>query len=114
MTYSLLNHPSEDSLISCALQGGDDEVRQHLEECQACLEYTEEIREIGEDIRKIEEEEIPPGVQSRILSMAKKKTGMENVFLFLRDWYKKPFIYGLLSALAAIMFYFAFELLHLD
>ncbi len=110
MKYSAINHPTEDSLVSFALQlDGDEEVRKHLDDCQECLEYTDEIRMVGEDIEKIEEQEIPSDVQNRILSIARKKTGMENVSLLLRDWYKKPFLYGLFSALAAVMFYLIFE-----
>ena len=109
MNYSIDNHPSEEVLLENALHfDGEEEIRAHLNECEECSEFVDEMQMIGKDICDIKEEDIPFQLQSKILSITKKKQG-KSVVVYLQNWYKNPFLFGLITALSAVMLFVVFE-----
>jgi hypothetical protein len=110
-TQAYKNHPSEDSLISCALLEGDEEVSEHLFQCETCNEFVEDIRIICNDISSIEEEDVPLSLQKRILNITKRKKTHCRLLDFIQTWYRNPLVIGMITILAAIFSYFFFDFL---
>lgn len=108
MNYTIENHPAEDVLSACALDEHCDSIEKHLEMCHICREFVEDVRAVRDDIIKIEDEEIPSGLKERILSIAKEKNKAKRISPFICEWYKRPFAYGIITVLIAILSYVLF------
>lgn len=109
MNYTVDNHPTEEVLGLCALDDQCSEIEQHLEYCESCKEYIDDIRSIKHEIASITEDEIPPALDQRILSIMKDKGKSKSIPPFILEWYKRPFIYGILTVMAALLLYVVFE-----
>lgn len=108
MNYTVDNHPTEEVLSLCALDDKCDGIESHLQYCDSCRELVDEIRAIKSDLVSFSEEEIPATVNERILSIMKDKNRENKLPMFVLDWYKRPFIYGIITALAAVLSYVVF------
>ncbi|HEX2957253.1 MAG TPA: hypothetical protein VHO70_10495 [Chitinispirillaceae bacterium] len=109
MNYTVDNHPTEEVLGLCALDDQYKEIEEHLESCESCREYIDDIRSIKSEIESLGEEEIPPVLNQRILSIMKDKGTSKRIPPFIQEWYKRPFIYGILTVMAALLLYVLFE-----
>ena len=108
MSYTIDNHPTEDVLSACALEEQCDSIEQHLDMCSTCREFVDDIRTVRDEIASIGEEEIPVSLNNRILSIARSNNKMKQIPPFIQEWYKRPFVYGIITALAAILSYVIF------
>jgi len=108
-TQAYENHPSEDLLISCALLEVDEDISEHLFECESCSEYIEDIRTICNDISSIEEEDIPLSLKKKIFHITKKRKKHYRLFNSIQTWYRNPLVIGIMAILAAIFSYFFFD-----
>ncbi len=109
MNYTVDNHPTEEVLGLCALDDQYKEIEEHLDSCESCREYVEDIRSIKSEIQSLGEEDIPPALDQRILSIMKDKSASKRIPPFITEWYKRPFVYGILTVLTAILLYVVFE-----
>lgn len=109
MNYTVDNHPTEEVLGLCALDDQYKEIEEHLDSCESCREYIDDIRSIKNEIESLGEEDIPPALDQRILSIMKDKGKSKSIPPFISEWYKRPFVYGILTVMAALLLYVVFE-----
>lgn len=110
MKDTITCHPSEDVLTDCALDKVDIKVESHLAQCAQCREFIEDVRTISNEIVNLNDEEIPFQLHDKIMAITRKRNNL-NVISFIQNWYKKPFFYGILTALFAIIVYAIFTIL---
>jgi predicted anti-sigma-YlaC factor YlaD len=102
------NHPTEEVLSLCALDDQCATIESHLQSCDSCRELVDDIRSIKSNLASFGEEEIPPTLDERILSIMKEKNKSNRLPPFIQEWYKRPFVYGIITALAAVISYVIF------
>lgn len=107
-----LKHPSEEELMSFALDGECGDLAKHLEACAECARLVRDIRGLRENIRGLPEEEVPERVRRKILEGAKAKTGRPSSGRGF--WWRGsfPFMVGIAVIAAALFLYFLFVYLH--
>ena len=108
MNYTIDNHPDEEILSACALEEECDTIEQHLDLCSTCREYVEDVRAVRDEIASIGDEEIPSGLNERILAIAKENNRAKRTPPFIQEWYKRPFVYGIITVLVVILSYVLF------
>lgn len=107
MNYTDNCHPSEETLTSCALDNASDELRDHLAQCSQCSEFVEDVRTICQKIESFDELQIPQHLHEKILAITSQKKSAK-VVIFIQNWYKNPFFYGIMTAFFAIVVYAIF------
>ena len=105
-TQDYMNHPPEDSLISCALLERDEEISEHLFQCGSCSEFVEDIRTICNDISSIEDEDIPLSLQKKIYHITKKRAKHYRFLNFIQTWYRNPVVIGMIAVFAVLFSFF--------
>ena len=112
MNYTATHHPTEEALVECALHPGDEELLAHIEQCTQCSDYVDDIRMVSEEITALDDEPVPERVNTKILAIARSKRPENYVLNFLQNWYKNPFLIGLVT-IALIMLLYALVMLQL-
>lgn len=107
MGYTTIEHPTEEELIEFAL---GEQVRQDIEEhvrsCPKCSEYIEEMKDVKEAFQSLEDIEVSPSVTKNIFAATKDKTFQSRAMVYMQNWYRYPFLLGLLTIGAVLLFYF--------
>ncbi|MFP4162749.1 MAG: hypothetical protein ACLFQB_03360 [Chitinispirillaceae bacterium] len=107
MGYTIKEHPTEEELIEFALgEQIGEEIREHVQSCTCCSEYIEEMKNVKEAFQEIEDVEVTPSVTNKIFAATKKKTFQSRAMVFIQNWYKYPFLLGLLTIGAILLFYY--------
>jgi hypothetical protein len=110
MSYTTICHPSEEILVDCALHETNDEVQNHLFECTECNSFVQDVQMMKEDIAGICDEEIPQYLENKVLAIAKLNRPENYLYTFLQNWYKNPFLIGIITAIAAVLSYVIFTI----
>ena len=105
MSYTATHHPTEESLVECALHPADAELLAHIEQCTQCSEYVEEIRMVSHEITALDDESVPERINVKILAIAHSKRPENYVLTFLQNWYKNPFLIGLVTIALILLLY---------
>ncbi|MFP4013439.1 MAG: anti-sigma factor family protein [Chitinispirillaceae bacterium] len=107
MGYTVTEHPTEEELIEYALgEQVREDVKEHVQSCHKCREYIEEMRDVKEVFQSLEDIEVSPSVTKKIFSATKDKTLHSRAMVYMQSWYKYPFLLGLLTIGAVLLFYF--------
>ncbi len=98
-------HPTEEVLVECALDKGNEVQLEHIKQCPQCRDYVEEIRSVYKDISSIDEEPVPERLAAKILAISRSKRPQNFVWNFLQTWYKNPFLIGIVTVGAILLLY---------
>ncbi|MBD3346767.1 MAG: hypothetical protein GF401_17055 [Chitinivibrionales bacterium] len=108
MNSASMQHPPDKVLTEYALGEKQETTRLHIQKCPSCARFVKEIVMVRERVATIEDEEIPPTVQHKILSIPKKKYFVSACWHSLSSHKSIPFLIGIGVTLAVIFFYIFF------
>lgn len=111
MNYTASQHPSEETLVECALHEADAALLAHIEQCTECSEFVDDIRTIRDGISSLDDEPVPERINAAILALARKKRPENFVVNFIQSWYKNPFLIGIVT-ITVIMLLYALVSMH--
>jgi hypothetical protein len=94
-------HPSEEQLMELAVAGGPPETQEHCAACPSCAKAVDEFRRVKESLSLLEEKEIPPGIERRILNVTRHGHG-EGI---LQAIFTNPFFIAIAVAIVVILLY---------
>ena len=105
MNYTTSHHPTEETLVECALHEADALLLEHIEQCAECSEFVEDIKTVQRDIVSLEDEPVPERISAAILAISRKRRPENYVLNFLQTWYKNPFLIGVLTVAVILLLY---------
>ncbi len=111
---NLINeHPSEDTLVSYAVQDVDTGIEEHIAACSSCSEYIEDIRDIKRGIEGLPEVDVPEAVRKAILKNIRSRSFLPGTWFHfdILTWYKNPFLLGIGAVLFILFLYIFFVFL---
>jgi hypothetical protein len=102
-------HPDRDQLMEYALdeKAAPAALHDHVGQCDECAGYVKEIRSVRATVARFDTA-IPCELESKILSLSRKKKRRTGTSALLENLYRNPFILGLAVAFLAVFFYILF------
>ena len=111
MSETIQEHPTEDKLIEYALGTSSPELKQHIENCPCCSRYVLEMEMVRDAFTEICEEDISPNLKERIFAATRKKSFVNVISHIVQNWHRNPFLIGMITVFAVLLFYFLFILI---
>ncbi len=109
MIQPVLEHPTDESLTAYALGEGNGDIEAHVSSCPSCSRQVKEIREIGNALASLPDEEVPRNVRDKVMGAARaKRWGMEWFSLSCTKLLRSPLVLVIGIILAAIFLYIYF------
>ena len=106
MTTIAKDHIAEEQLIAHSLGELNDDVVQHIGTCERCAHYVQDIEQLKIKLKTMgNDDEVPAHLAKQILAVAHSKKRPDNQFDFISNWYKNPFVLGLIVAGLTVIVY---------
>jgi anti-sigma factor RsiW len=110
MSEENLDHPSEERLLTHALNGGEDAlVAAHLKVCTRCAEQVEGLRVVREKIESIPDEDVPERVTRRILDVSRRRARASWRSFLLANALPFLIVFGLI--IVSLFLYYLYSVL---
>lgn len=84
--------PDEDVLIETVLEGNVQDILPHLEQCQSCAQFVQDIQAVKQELESIEDEDPPPLRMEQFSSKRSRHAHVSWLENLATDWYKNPIV----------------------